>query len=234
MCYNMPRMKSVGEIRAAFQIGLASARANLVPMVALWALAVVLMSAYCLLPGFARALEPLREWQVRSGWIGPFLNRVAFCGVLPGVFLLSIASIRPHRPLAVIVCESLWNGALGVAGDWSFRMLNVVFGNGTDWTTLLLKTAADQFVWTVLFIAPANAVFHFWIGRGFSFRRTHAEWPRHFYRELVAPNLVSNWCVWFPVQFTVFMFPLDLQIHMNGLVCAFWTLMCLQIGRRTK
>ena len=140
MCYNMPRMKSVGEIRAAFQIGLASARANLVPMVALWALAVVLVSAYCLLPGFARALEPLREWQVRSGWIG----------------------------------------------------------------------------------------------RGFSFRRTHAEWPRHFYRELVAPNLVSNWCVWFPVQFTVFMFPLDLQIHMNGLVCAFWTLMCLQIGRRTK
>ena len=143
LCYNMPRVKSVGEIRAAFQIGLASARANLVPMVALWALAVVLVSAYCLLPGFARALEPLREWQVRSGWIGPFLNRVAFCGVLPGVFLLSIASIRPHRPLAVIVSESLWNGALGVAGDWSFRMLNVVFGNGTDWTTLLLKTAAD-------------------------------------------------------------------------------------------
>jgi len=30
------------------------------------------------------------------------------------------------------------------------------------------------------------------------------------------------------------MFPLDLQIHMNGLVCAFWTLMCLQIGKRTN
>jgi len=49
----------------------------------------------------------------------------------------------------------------------------------------------------------------------------------------VVPNLVSNWCVWTPVQFVLFMFPLDLQIHMGGLVCAFWTLMCLRIGKRT-
>ena len=99
------------------RIGWESARANVVPMVVLWTMAVVLVSVYYLVPGFACALEPLREWQGRSGWIGPFLNRVAFCGVLPGVFLLSIASIRPYRPLGVIVCESLWNGALGVAGE---------------------------------------------------------------------------------------------------------------------
>lgn len=215
-------------------IGWASVKANAVPMVALWVLAVLLISAYSLIPVFAEAMEPVRRWQVESGWVAPFLNRVVFCGLLPGVFLCLCPSLRPRHVLAVIACESVWNGSLGVAGDWSFRMLNDIFGNGVDIGTLVGKALADQLVWTVLFIAPANAIFHFWIGRGFSFGRTYAEWPRHFYRELVAPNLVSNWCVWIPVQFTVFMFPLDLQIHMNGLVCAFWTLMCLQIGRRTK
>ena len=223
-------MRLPGPVR----IGWESVRANAVPMVVLWLLAVLMIAVYSFVPACAEAMEPVRRWQIENGWRGPFLNRVFFCGLLPGVFLCACPNLRPRHVLAVIACESGWNGLLGVAGDWSFRMLNVLFGSGTDLSTLLLKTAADQLVWTVLFIAPANAVFHFWIGRGFSFRRTCAEWPRRFYRVLVAPNLVSNWCVWFPVQFTVFMFPLDLQIHMNGLVCAFWTLMCLQIGRRTK
>ena len=215
-------------------IGWASVKANAVPMVALWVLAVLLISAYSLIPVFAEAMEPVRRWQIESGWKAPFLNRVFFCGLLPGVFLCACPSLRPRHVLAVIACESVWNGLLGVAGDWSFRVLTGVFGSGTDVGTLVGKTLVDQFVWTVLFIAPVNAVFHFWLVRGFSFARARREWPLHFYGQLVAPNLVSNWCVWIPVQFTVFMFPLDLQIHMNGLVCAFWTLMCLQIGRRTK
>ena len=222
------------DIFVAFRIGLASVRANLLPMAVLWLLAVLLITVYSFVPAFAEAMEPVRRWQIENGWWGPFLNRVFFCGLLPGVFLCTCPSLRPRYVFVVIACESVWNGLLGIAGDWSFRVLNDIFGNGVDIGTLVGKALADQLVWTVLFIAPANAIFHFWIGRGFSFGRTYAEWPQHFYRELVAPNLVSNWCVWFPVQLTVFMFPLDLQIHMNGLVCAFWTLMCLQIGRRTK
>lgn len=203
-------------------------------MVILWALAVSLVSVYYLIPSFAGALEPVRCWQIESGWRAPFLNRVIFCGLIPGVFLCLLPKLRPRHVLAVVVAESAWNGLLGVAGDWAFRALDQAFGNGTDVWTLVGKTLVDQFVWTVLLIAPVNAVFHFWLVRDFSFCRARREWPSSFYGQLVAPNLVSNWCVWIPVQFTVFMFPLDLQIHMNGLVCAFWTLMCLQIGKRTK
>ena len=50
---------------------------------------------------------------------------------------------------------------------------------------------------------------------------------------MVLPNLIPNWIVWIPVSLAVFSFPYALQIHVNGLVCTFWTLMCLQIGRRT-
>ena len=53
------------------------------------------------------------------------------------------------------------------------------------------------------------------------------------FRRMVLPNLLPNWVVWIPVSLVVFSFPFPLQIHVNGLICTFWTLMCLQIGRRT-
>jgi len=71
-------------------------------------------------------------------------------------------------------------------------------------------------------------------GSGATFRSgARVEWPRLFYRDLVAPNLVSNGCVWIPVSMAVFAFPLPLQIQVSGFAAAFWTLMCLQIGVRT-
>ena len=215
------------------RIGCESVKANAVPMVVLWGLAVLTAVGYYFVPGVADVLEPVRSWQVRVGWIGPFLNRVLFCGILPGIFLLSVPSIRPKHPLVVVAAQSLQSGLLGIAGDWAFRVLDRMFGGGVDLMTLIQKTAVDQFVWTVLFMAPMNAVFYFWVSRDFSLLRAFRERPRRFYRELVAPNLVSNWLVWIPVQFVTFLFPLDLQIHVNGFICAFWVLMCLQIGRRS-
>ena len=93
--------------------------------------------------------------------------------------------------------------------------------------------STSNFVWTVVFIAPVNAVFHFWLARDCSFAAVRRAWPKRFYSALVAPNLISNWCVWIPVQLATFTFPVDLQIHVNGIICAFWTLMCLQIGKRS-
>jgi len=232
MCYTSPAMREA--MAKAVRIGVASVRANAVPMAALWLLAIALAGAYFRLPAFAGLLEHVRLWQVANPRLAPFLNRMLFCGLIPGAFLCLVPSLRPKHVLAVIALESVWNGLLGVASDMNFRVMSAVFGNGTDLATLVKKTLVDQLAWTVLFIAPANAVFHFWVARGFSFRRTLREWPPHFYGQLVAPNLVSNWCVWTPVQFSLFMFPLDLQIHTGGLVCTFWTLMCLQIGRRTR
>ena len=80
----------------------------------------------------------------------------------------------------------------------------------------------------------ADAVVRFLLARTrFSFVRTKRDWPRPFFRRMVMPNLIPNWIVWIPVSLAVFSFPFPLQIHVNGIVCTFWTLMCLQIGRRT-
>ena len=136
---------------AALRIGLRSVRANAVPMVVLWVLAAGTVWAYYAVPAVAAAFEPLRQWQTESGWLAAFLNRVFFNGLLPGVFLLAIPSIRPKHVLLVIAAQALWGGCWGVATDFFFRWLDVLFGSGRDMVTLfgtqnhaVLFAAADD------------------------------------------------------------------------------------------
>ena len=226
-------MKLSGSLTAAFRIGLASARANFLPMIVLWALAGALVGAYYLLASFRGMLEPMADWQRAWGWKAAFVSQAIFCGILPGVFLLAVRSIRPQHPFLTILAQSLWCGCFGICNNEVFHLMARALGDNTHVSTVLAKAMFDQFIWTIAVIAPANAVFFFWLGRDFSFARVKRDWPRPFFRRMVMPNLIPNWIVWIPVSLAVFSFPFPLQIHMNGIVCTFWTLMCLQIGRRT-
>lgn len=220
------------EDRRALKIGREAARANLMPMVALQAFAIGLSAAYVFCPGFRCAVEPVAVWHRACDWRAAFVSQMFFSGFFPCLFFLFCRSLRPCRPFPTVVAQTLWCGFLGVCSNAFFRFLATVWGDEARPATVIVKMLTDQFVWTPAFIAPANAVFFFWLGRDFSFSRTRAEWPRPFFRRLVLPNLLSNWIVWIPVSLAVFSVPQALQIHLNGLVCAFWTMMCLQIGRR--
>lgn len=225
-------MTWVTEAVAAFRIGLASARANLVPMAVLWLFSVSLVIGYYCVPGFAELLEPLARWQREDGMWAAFLNRVVFCGLLQGAFILAVKDIRPDRPYAVFVAQALWAGICGLANHWMFSLNARWFGTGIDFGTLCIKTAVSQFAWTPLFFIPAGTAAYFWFGHGLSFARTRREWPRAFFRELLLPNLIVNWCVWIPAVMLIHMFPTVLQIRLSGLVGVFHGLVMLKLGRK--
>lgn len=222
------------DLRHVFGIMTASLRATVVPMFVLWAAAVALAVAYYSVPALASALDPVLRWQKECGWIAAAANRMFFYGILPGVFQIAIPSLRPRRLWTTIAAQGLWSAFVGIGVDFFYRGLSYAFGDGRDFLTLAEKTFANQFVWTALLVAPANAAFFFWLSRDFSFRRTREEWPDDFVASAYLPNLLANWAVWIPVNFAVFAFPLSLQVQLSGAVGAFWTLMCLQIGRRSK
>ncbi len=221
------------QFASPFRIGMESAMANAVPMVVLWTVAVATATCYYAVPWFADVLEPLAKWQRNNGPVAAFLSLAVFCGVIPGVFLCTIRSLRPRHPLATVFAMSAWCGLWGMVNNEMYTFLSLWLGDGRDFGTLLGKTAFDQFVWTVFVIAPSNAAFCFCAGRDFSLRRMRAEWPANYVRDVFLPNLLGNWIVWIPVLCAVFAFPLPLQIQLAGLASSFWTLMCLQIGRRS-
>lgn len=213
-----------------WRVGYRAIKANALPMLVLWILAAATVVAYYASPAFAATLEPLRRFQVENGWLAAFANRMFFCGILPGVFLVAVRSIRPRRPCLTVAFQTLWCGVWGIACDFFYRFQCVLFGSGLDFQTLLLKTCVNQFVWTVFIIAPVNAAFFFWLGRDCSVKRMRKDWPPHFLRDVYAPNLLSNWCVWIPVFFAIYAFPLPLQVQLSGIVGCFWSLVCLRVG----
>ena len=207
-----------------------SVRSNLVPMIVLWSFALALVCAYFLLPGLSGTLEALAKRQALDGWLPAFANRFVFAGLVPGFFLLTVKSIRPPHPLAVALAQGVWCGVWGIVCNWFYELQAWAFGAGAGLATLALKTAVDQFVWTVLVIAPVNGAFFLWMGQDFSFARTRRVWPRRFFRDLVLPMLVPNWCLWIPVVFVVYAFPLPLQIQVSGLALSVSMLLSLRIG----
>ena len=214
---------------APVRIGVESVKANAVPMVVLWVLAVLMVLAFYHAPAADAMFGPLAKWQTQSGWLAAFLNRVIFCGAIPGIFLLGVKSICPSRPLLTVCAYSLWGGLWGVACDGFFTLQTAVFGAGTDLATLAKKTLVDQLVWNVFLCTPVNAVFFPWVARDFK------RGPMRGYRDFVQDCLVllvTNWIVWIPVTVIVYAFPLSLQIQLVGLACSFWMLVALRAAAR--
>ena len=226
-------MGFAGDIREALRVGLASARANAVPAVVLWTMAGTLVAGYYGSDWVRSAMEPVESRLAELGAWGGCLSLAFYLGVLPGVFFIFVRSLRPERPFATCVAQSAWNGLLGVLCTYFFLLQDWLFGTGRDFGTLACKTALDQFAWTAFVIAPLNAVFYFWVSRGFSFVRVRGDWPKGFFRNLVLPNLLMNWLIGIPNNFAVYAFPAALRVQVIGLLGAFWVLVCLQIGKRS-
>ena len=230
VCLNFAIIPLVEEVsrQSPLMIGLRSVKANALPMFVLWCLAVVLVLAYYRIPSVASVLNPLERVQSEYGVLAAFMNRVIFCGALPGAFMLCVKSLRPPRVGLVILAYCLWGGVLGVLFDW-FCMFQVeLFGTGTDWPTLIKKTALDQFVWNVLICTPAGALFFAWVSRDFHWRAPAS--LMSFVKLDCLTILVSNWMVWIPVMLAVYAFPTPLQIQLVGLASSFWMLVALKVG----
>lgn len=201
------------------------------PMCIVWLVAAVLVLAYYFVPGMAEAIEPVAQWQRDGGWVSALLNRLFFCGLLPGVFLLMRTNGRGRMTFAVIGVQSVFAGFCGIICDWMYTLHARLLGSGCDLGTVMLKTALCQFVWTPLLFVPMGAVVYFWIGRNLSFRRTREEWPCHFLSECYFPNLLANWVIWIPVGMMIHLFPTVLQIQLSGLASAVLSLAFIFLGR---
>lgn len=227
VCYN----RGVS-IRQAVSVGKASVQENLIPMFVLWLAAAAAALLYWRSAAFQEMLGSVVRLQVKGGYAAAFLNRLVFCGIVPGAFILALPRLRPRRrALAVVLLTALWCGVWGMVCDGFYRLQQDWFGAEARWSVVILKTLVDQFVFNVLVIAPSSAAFYFWTANALDFGQTLRRWPRDWIMTAVLPNLVTSWCVNIPVFLAIYMFPHPLQVQLSGLAASFWTLVSLGIGR---
>ena len=218
----------ISSVRAAVSVGWKAIKENRLPMIVLWCCSVALVVSYYRMSAISSALEPFAKWQGEYGELAAFANRVVFCGLLPGVFMVSMKSIRPPRVGWVVLAYSIWGGVMGILFDWFSSFQAYVFGAGVDWRTLVKKTIVDQFMWNVLFCTPAGALFYSWASHDFNWKA-----PESFTAFILGDCLtilVSNWLVWIPVMLAIYAFPTPLQVQLVGLASSFWMLVALKAG----
>lgn len=218
-------------MKRAIAIGCGSVRANRLPLAVLWALAAALVFGYWRVGPVSAVLHSLGEWQLAGGWAAAFASCAVFCGLLPGIFILSVPSLRVPRPFLSLGVQMLWSGLCGVVTNWMYVANAVLIGTGTDFTTLVLKIAVCQFVWTPLWFSPAGSLVYFWIGRDFSFSRCRHEWSWRLWLEMSVAGMLMSWALWIPCGLCVFMLPTELQVQVTGIVNAFNCLLLLVVGR---
>jgi len=223
-------MRAVRKPDGLLRVEFASLKANLVPILVLWGLAGLVVGAYCSVPAVARQMKVFADWQVEYGKLASFVNRFVCGGLVPGVFLLALPSIRPRRPVATVFAQSLWCGLMGIAVDAFFALQGAWFGTEPTLGTAVVKTLVDQFGFCILFVTPLNAVFYAWLGNGFSFRRggSRLAWFARSY----STNIVMNWAISIPTLVAVYSFPMELQMTVSGFVCAVWALLAIFLGRQ--
>jgi hypothetical protein len=209
----------------------AALRRNLLPGLILQAIAVALVCSYYLWPASQSAFAVLAGLKERYGLIYSLLATSLFGGIIPFTVLLAKGELRgcgTGREFAFYAV--LW-AAKGIEVDLFYRLQGMLFGNGHDLRTILVKTAVDQFLYVALWAAPCLALIFLWKEQGFSLRRTRSRLDREFFLLQIPAVTIANWFIWIPAVAMIYTMPPPLQIPMFNLVLCFFVLLLAFLTR---
>ena len=221
-------------LRECFAIGIAGAKRNLIPGLALQAVAGTLVAAYSLSPTVQEALAGFTAWRVQTGLPSSALMTAFFGGLLPWIYLTATLRGSERPGLLVGAFLTVFWGIRGIDVELFYRLQAVVFGTGNDPLTLVMKVAADQFLFSMLFAVPLTALAYAWKDSGFRKQAVHRFFRPGWYRRQILPMLISNFMIWFPACALVYSMPMELQLPLFGLVLCFFTLLIAHVSRSTQ
>ncbi|MES2439984.1 MAG: hypothetical protein V4584_12990 [Verrucomicrobiota bacterium] len=212
-------------IRAGFK----AARQTLKPAIVVWGLMACLATLYYAVPasqGFFAAMAAMQE---RLGLLFPFLGMGLSVGLLAEAAKVCMSEEkRWTRDNSInAVFNLMIFGILGVLQNYLYAFQAKLFGTGTSLEVLVPKVLFDQFVWTVLFANPYQAVLYLWKNRGFSWRKVAAQMRpfKPFWGTQVLPVLIANWFFWIPMVSIIYCFPNELQLPLAILAVTIWVLL---------
>jgi hypothetical protein len=152
----------------------------------------------------------------------------AFAGaVLP--FLLQSMQRGEHRRIAVASLPALvilW-GIRGCIIDAFYRLQAMLWGNGTDPGTLILKIVCDLGIANPLVFTPILVLTFSWVdtnGQIAQIRDNFRGGLLTWWRRETQPLLPVAWLIWTPALAVVYSLPLGLQFPVDTLIQCFWSL----------
>ena len=134
-------------------------------------------------------------------------------------------------PVEMAFAMAFW-GWRSVEVDLFYRLQAHWFGAGSDWGTVLAKTAVDQLLYSPWWAVPEIALAFEWKEAGFSWRATRRRLDRDFLVTRLPAAMVGNAMVWLPAVIAIYFLPSALQLPVSNLVGSFWVLLMIVLLQR--
>lgn len=209
--------------------GVAAALKSTKPALVVWGMMTTIALLYYLAPASKAAFEALVAFQAKTGVFFPSIGMGLSVGILVEVVKVLVSPTK--RWTLTNTANATFNfiiwSLMGVTQYYRYAWQVEVFGAGNSFAELVTKVAFDQFVWTVLFANPYQAILYLWKNNRYSWRAVAriATPFRTFWGTQMLPMLISNWAFWIPMAFLVYYFPPELQIPMSILAVTIWVIL---------
>jgi len=209
------RAKLVSNIKSA--IG-----ANLLPGLCLQLFALTIGLSYFYWPASQQVFQFFADLKAEFGGLYAVVSTSIFGGLLPFLYLFLSGKIRflPYQQLLFYVLIWAVMGGL-INAFYAFQI--ILFGEGTDWLTIVKKTAFDQFVFSVLVTGPFIALAFLWKDQHFNWQKTKMQFDE-LLKLQIPTTVVTTWIIWIPAVSLIYMMPSNLQIPLFNLVLCFFVL----------
>ncbi|MBI5380775.1 MAG: hypothetical protein HZA31_02630 [Opitutae bacterium] len=220
---------------APWHAGLRAARANLLPGLALQAVALGVVLAYYYHAPTHAALARLATLRNEVGVTFSIVSTGLCGGVLPFLYLRFLAgggTALGWRHGAFLT--AFW-AYKGWEIEMVYRLLAWSVGEGHAPLIVLTKLVLDQFVYCPLFAVPQTVLAYAWGERNFSTRAIldDVRAPRWYTRRVV-PVMISNIGVWVPAAAIIYSLPTPLQLPLQNVVLCFFTLLLAHLARQAR
>lgn len=213
--------------------GLRSARANIVPGLALQAVALTLVLAYYWHAPTRELLGRLVNLREHTGYLFGMVSTGLAGGVVPVLYLWSRRATRGRydgwQALALI---ALW-AYKGLEIEFLYRKMALVIGAHPSVLVVIAKMIIDQFVYCPLFAVPVTVLAYEWVDSHFNNTEVKADFRAGgWYRRRVLRVMIPNAVVWVPSVAIIYSLPTPLQLPLQNLVLCFYTLLLSHLVQR--
>jgi hypothetical protein len=214
-----------------FAQGIEAARANIVPGIFLWMVAVGVVLSYYFLPQAQSFFQEVARLKSDYGYRFSFISTALFAGLIPFIVAV-IRRTGATLGLSQVAFVVIFWGIKGMEFDTLYRVQVFFFGDSPAPGTVAAKVLVDQLVYCPLWAVPSMVLVYLWKDSDFSLSEMRRRLGRHWYRDRMAPVLVSNWALWVPAVTCIYLLPAPLQLPLQNLVICFWVLILMFMTSR--
>ena len=206
-------------------------RKNLLPGLLLSVFGVSLIGTYYYSASVRSFLDGMGSLKSSYGFLFSAISMGLFGGFIPSMVAHATGKIPAHRRIRDTLFFTLFWAYKGIEIDFLYRVQADLFGTGSDFVTLTLKTLVDQLLYMPIIGTVPLVFLYLWkdldyaMGQAIKRLGTRAFWKG------IPVIIFTCWMVWIPAVYMIYWFPSVLQIAIANLVECFWALMLIMLTK---